>query len=110
MSDLLQAAWAGCYEEVRQRSLEIVKEAGEEVYQEVQPFLSNIAKWSADFAVAKAQGDEDADKNLQMVISQLGMISAHVGHEAAQALRKVIMEDLLIIARVLGTVIKAAVL
>jgi hypothetical protein len=110
MSDILQAAWAGAYEEVRQRSIEILKTAGEEVYVEMHPFVANLARWSADFAIAKAQGDEDADKNLEMCISQMGMIAAHVGHEAAQALRKVILEDILIIARVLGTVIKTVAL
>jgi hypothetical protein len=103
---LIDAAWSATYEEIKDTSLKILREAGDESYQEVKPFLENICKWSADLTIGLAQDDPEAPQYRKMLVHQLELIGIHLTHKAREAFQKALMEDLLIVARVLGAILK----
>jgi len=109
MSKLSDVAWEAVFEEVRSSSLKILKDSGQESYDELRPFMENIAKWSADMALLAAQDDPGVEQARAMIISQLEMIAVHLTHESRKAFYAMVEKDLLIVARVLGTILKAAI-
>jgi hypothetical protein len=106
---LIEDSWSAAFEEVRTQSLRILKEAGDESYKELKPFLDNICRWSADYTLAVAQDDPGAEEARKMIVHQLEMIAVHMSNDARKAFYALIEKDLLIIARVIGTILKAAI-
>jgi hypothetical protein len=109
LSEIVESSWPAVYEEVRQTSINILKEAGQDAYEEMKPFVENIARWSADYTLALAQDEPGAEEARKMIIHQLEMIAMHLSHEARKSFYAMIEKDLLILARVLGTILKAAI-
>ena len=111
MSDigkLIEDSWSATFEEVRTTSLKILKDSGNEAYEEMKPFMENIAKWSGDYVLAVAQDDPGAEEARKMIVHQLEMIAMHLSHEARKAFYTLLEKDLLIVARVLGSILKQA--
>ena len=108
LGKLIEDSWTAAFEEVRTQSLRILKDAGDDSYKEMKPFLDNICRWSADYTLAVAQDDPGAEEARKRIFHQLEMSAVHLSNDARKAFYSMIEKDLLIIARVLGTILKAA--
>jgi hypothetical protein len=105
---LVSDAWSATFDEVRTTSLKILKDSGQDSYNEMRPFLENLWKWSADYALSVAQDDPSAEQARAMIISQLEMIAVHLSHDARRAFYAMVEKDLLLVARVIGSILKQA--
>lgn len=107
MSEDYSKLFQAVFDEVRGQVTDILVKDGKAAAEEFRPYVENIAKWGAEYAVAAIQGDQKAQEHMKMLAHQAELLGVLLSQRARDELIAIVRTVIPIVVRTLLAILLA---